>query len=343
MHELLNTLYIQTQGAALRLDYDTVQVRVQRENRLRVPLLRLESIVVFGRVGVTGPLIHRCAEEGRSLVWMSRSGRFRARLVGPTGGNVLLRRAQHLALSEPAQCSAIARQMVAAKIQNSRNQLLRAARDVRQANAAEALTQASTRMAAILARLRALEDIDELRGAEGEAAMEYFGVFDHMITAQRDAFNFDGRNRRPPRDRTNAVLSFLYALLANECSAALEAVGLDSQVGYLHALRPGRSSLALDLMEEFRAPLADRLTLTLINRRQLQPKHFEDMPGGAVYLNEEGRRALLVAYQERKQAEVEHRTLKNKVPLGLVPHIQARLLARHLRGDLKHYPPFIYR
>lgn len=343
MNELLNTLYVQTQGAALRLDYDTVQVRVEQENRLRVPLLRLESIVVFGRVGVTGPLIHRCAEEGRALVWMSRYGRFRARLVGPTGGNVLLRRAQHLALSDPVRGCAIARQMVAAKIQNSRNQLLRAARDVRQAEAGDNLAQAGARLASILARLRPLESIDEIRGAEGEAAMEYFGAFNHMITAQREEFGFDGRNRRPPRDRTNAILSFLYAVLANECAAALEAVGLDPQVGYLHALRPGRPSLALDLMEEFRAPLADRLALTLINRRQLQAKHFEEMPGGGVYLNETGRRVLLTAYEARKQVTVDHRTLKSKVPLGLGLHIQARLLARHLRGDLKHYPPFVYR
>lgn len=343
MNELLNTLYVQTQGAALRLDYDTVQVRVERENRLRVPLLRLESIVVFGRVGVTSPLIHRCAEEGRAVVWMSRHGRFRGRLVGPTNGNVLLRRAQHLALSDTTRRNAIARQMVAAKIQNSRNQLLRAARDSRQADAGAALTQAAARLATILGRLRSVDAIDEMRGAEGEAAMEYFAVFDSMISAQREDFGFDGRNRRPPRDRTNAILSFLYTILANECSAALEGVGLDPQVGYLHALRPGRASLALDLMEEFRAPLADRLALTLINRRQLQAKHFEDMPGGGVYLNEEGRRSLLKAYEERKQALVEHRTLKSNVPLGLGPHIQARLFARHLRGDLKHYPPFVYR
>lgn len=343
MNELLNTLYVQTQGAGLRLDYDTVQVRVERENKLRVPLLRLESIVLFGRVGVTGPLIHRCAEEGRSVVWMSRHGRFRARIIGPTGGNVLLRRAQHLALSDSLQRLAIVRQIVAAKLQNSRNQLLRAARDVRQLDARNRLSAAAERIAHILPRLRVLDSIDEIRGAEGEAAMEYFGVFNHMISSQQDAFGFDGRNRRPPRDRTNAILSFLYALLANECSAALESVGLDPQVGYLHTLRPGRPSLALDLMEELRAPLADRLTLTLVNRRQLQAKHFEEQPGGAVYLNEEGRRTLLTAYEERKQVAVTHRVLKNKVPLGLVPHIQARLLARHLRGDLRHYPPFVYR
>lgn len=343
MNEILNTLYVQTQGATLRLDYDTVQVRVERQNRLRVPLMRLEGIVLFGRVGVTAPLVHRCAQDGRGLIWLSKYGRFQARLSGPTGGNVLLRRAQHLALSDPERQSEIARQLVAAKIQNGRNQLMRAARDARQPDVSARLYAAAESMATSLLRLRPLRTINEIRGVEGEAAREYFGAFDSMITGQRSDFQFAGRSRRPPRDRTNAVLSFLYSLLATECSAALEGVGLDPQVGYLHALRPGRPSLALDLMEELRAPVADRLTLTLINRRQLQAKHFDETPGGAVLLNEDGRRALLGAYEKRKNTEVEHRTLKNKVPVGLLPHVQARLLARHLRGDLRHYPPFVYR
>ena len=343
MNEVLNTLYVQTQGAALRLDHDTVQVRVEKQLRLRVPLLRLEGIVLFGRVAATGPLIQRCAAEGRSLVWMSRFGRFRARVVGPTDGNVLLRRAQHLALSDEGREAAIARQIVAAKIQNSRNQLLRSARDARRPDDAAALTQVAQRLADTLTRLRTMERVNDIRGAEGEAARDYFGVFGRMIAEQRDAFGFDRRSRRPPRDRTNAVLSFFYSLLSNECSAALEGVGLDPQVGYLHALRPGRPSLALDLVEELRAPLADRLTLTLINRRQLQAKHFEDVPGGGVYLNEDGRRAALNAYEERKKTEVAHRAMKMKIPFGLVAHVQARLLARHLRGDLTHYPPFVYR
>ena len=343
MNEILNTLYVQTQGASLRLDYDTVQVRVERQNRLRVPLLRLEGIVLFGRVGVTTPLVHRCAQDGRSLVWLSRHGRFQARIAGPTGGNVLLRRAQHLALSDLERQTVIARQFVAAKVQNSRNQLMRAARDARQPGASARLDGAAERLAANLLRLRSTPSVNEIRGVEGEAAREYFAAFDAMITGQRNEFEFAGRTRRPPRDRTNAILSFLYSLLANECGAALETVGLDPQIGYLHALRPGRPSLALDLMEELRAPLADRLALTLINRRQLQPKHFEDMPGGAVLLNEDGRRALLNAYEKRKSTEVQHSTLKSKVPIGLIPHIQARFLARHLRGDLRRYPPFVYR
>jgi CRISPR-associated protein Cas1 len=343
MPELLNVLYVQTQGALLRLDHDTVSIRVDKETKLRAPLLRLDGIVVFGRVSLTPFLIQRCADDGRSLVWMSKYGRFKGQLAGPTTGNVLLRRAQHQALSHADKPWRLARQIVAGKIQNSRNQILRSGRDTGDAAAKTALAEAAERLAGVLTRLRDVADLDEIRGAEGEAARAYFNVFTHMIRQNRDDFPFPRRTRRPPRDPVNAVLSFLYTLLTSECAAALEGVGLDPQVGYLHALRPGRPALALDLVEELRAPLADRLTLTLINRRQLQAKHFTKKPGGAVYLNEEGRRQVLVAYQERKEAEIEHRTLEARIPFGLVPHVQARLLARHLRGDLKHYPPFIYR
>lgn len=343
MPELLNVLYVQTQGALLRLDHDTVSIRVDEETKLRVPLLRLRGIVVFGRVSITPFLIQRCADEGCSLVWMSTYGRFKGRLVGPIQGNVLLRRAQHEALTDLDAPWKIARQIIAGKIQNSRNQILRSGRDTGDPEDRRALANCAQRLATILTRLKKLRDLDEMRGAEGEAARAYFEVFTHMVRQNRNNFLLVRRTRRPPRDPTNALLSFLYSLLTAECGAALEAVGLDPQVGYLHALRPGRPSLALDLVEEFRAPLADRLALTLINRRQLQKRHFEEKPGGAVYLNEEGRRTVLAAYQERKEDEIEHRTLDSKVPFGLVPHVQARLLARHLRGDIKHYPPFIYR
>lgn len=344
MHELLNVLYVQTQGAVLHLDHDTVRVEVEHEARLRVPLLRLNGIVVFGQVTITPFLIQRCAEDGRSLVWLDRNGRFKARVEGPTRGNVLLRRAQHLALSHRDRPWQIARQIVAAKVQNSRQVLLRAAREAGMAaEDRQALTEAGERLAEILERLRDSRDLNIIRGAEGEAGRVYFGVFNAMIRGERDSFALDGRTRRPPRDRTNSVLSFLYALLRAECIAALEGVGLDPQVGYLHALRPGRPALALDLMEEFRPVLADRLALTLINRRQLKAEHFEDLPGGAVHLNDEGRRTVLMAYQRRKEEVLEHRVLKQKLPLGLVPHVQARLLARHLRGDLKEYLPFLYR
>ena len=343
MHELLNVLYVQTQGAVLHLDNDTVRVEVERETKLRAPLLRLGGIVAFGQVSLTPFLIQRCAEDGRSLVWLDRNGRFKARLEGKTRGNVLLRRAQHLALSDPDKPWRISRQIVAAKIQNSRQVLLRAARECKDVGEYAALDEAAGRLARVLERLHECNDLDVIRGAEGEAARTYFSVFGHMVKVDKPSFDMRGRTRRPPRDRVNAVLSFLYALLRAECTAALEGVGLDPQVGYLHSLRPGRPALALDLMEEMRPILADRLALTLVNRRQLAAEHFEQMPGGAVLMTDEGRRAVIQAYQRRKEDQLEHRVLKQSLPLGLVPHVQARLLARHLRGDLKEYPPFLYR
>lgn len=343
MHELLNTLYVQTQGAVLHLDHEAVQIKIERETKLRVPLMRLSGIAVFGQVTVTPFLIQRCAEDGRSLVWLSRTGRFKARVEGPQRGNVLLRRVQHLVLSEADGPFRIARQIVAAKIQNSRQVLLRAARESSETIDQQALSVAAFRLATALERLKICRTLNEVRGAEGEAARTYFDVFGYMVRVDRERFQMDGRTRRPPRDRVNAVISFVYALVRSECSAALEGVGLDPQVGYLHTLRPGRPALALDLMEEFRPVLADRLAITLINRRQLKAEHFEDLPGGAVHLNDEGRRAVLTAYQRRKEETIKHRVLKQDVPIGLVPHVQARLLARYLRGDLSEYPPFLYR
>jgi CRISPR-associated protein Cas1 len=343
MHELLNVLYVQTQGAFLHLDSETVRVEVERETVLRAPLLRLGGIVMFGQVSISPFLVHRCAEDGRSLVWLGRNGRFKARVEGPTRGNVLLRRAQHLALSHPEQPSRIARQIVAAKIQNSRQILLRAARESDDESDQLPLKEAAARLAMILPRLKACDDLNEIRGAEGDAARTYFGVFGHMVRGDRAHLGPEGRTRRPPRDPVNAVLSFLYALLRAECASALEGVGLDPQVGYLHALRPGRPALALDLMEELRPVLADRLAITLVNRRQLGKGDFEGTPGGAVHLTEDGRKTVIVAYQRRKEETIQHRVLRERVPLGLVPHVQARLLARHLRGDVKEYPPFLYR
>jgi CRISPR-associated protein Cas1 len=343
MKELLNVLYVQTQGAFLHLENDTVQIKVEKETKLRVPLLRLQAIVLFGQVSITPFLIQRCAADGRALIWMTQYGRFCARVEGAVNGNVLLRRAQHKALAKEGWPENLARQIVAGKIQNSRNGLLRAARDAGAATDRATLAEAAAALATVLLRLKEATDLNTIRGLEGEAASLYFGVFNTMLRPADEAFVFHGRTRRPPRDPTNAVLSFLYVLLTGECAAALEAAGLDPQVGYLHSLRPGRPALALDLLEELRAPFADRLALALINRRQLQAKHFEEIPGGGIYLTEEGRRLLLTAYQERKESEVDHRVLKEKIPWGLVPQVQARLLARHLRGDLKEYLPFVYK
>ncbi len=343
MNELLNVLYVQTQGAVLHLEHDTVRVTLEGDTKLRAPLLRLGGIVVFGQVTITPFLIQRCAEDGRLLVWLNRNGRFKARVEGPLRGNVLLRRAQHLALTDKVRTWRIARQIVAGKVQNSRQVLLRAARDAAIDEDAEPLAREADHLGDILVRLKTLPDIEVIRGFEGEAARAYFGVFGHMVNADRRSFDPHGRSRRPPRDRVNSVLSFLYALLRGECASALEGVGLDPQVGFLHALRPGRPALALDLMEEFRPILADRLALTLINRRQLKASDFEETPGGAVHLTEDGRRAVIIAYQKRKDEVVNHQLLKEKLPIGLVPHVQARLLARHLRGELPDYPPFLAR
>jgi CRISPR-associated protein Cas1 len=343
MTELGNILYVTTPNAALHLDHDTVRVAVDSETTLRVPLLRLSGIVCFGAISISPWLMQRCAEDGRSLVLLDRTGVFRARLEGPTKGNVLLRRAQHLALSDPERPARIGRQIAAGKLQNSRQVLLRAARETGEPSDARVLLRAAEFVTGGLVRLHAAEDLNTVRGIEGDAARAYFGAFGAMVRVDRASFAPSGRTRRPPRDRMNALLSFLYALLRSECVSALEGVGLDPQVGYLHALRPGRPALALDLMEEVRSVLADRLALVLVNRRQVRREGFRELPGGAVYLDDDTRRTVIGAWQKRKQEAVEHRVLREKVPLGLVPHIQARLLARHLRGDLEHYLPFLYR
>lgn len=298
--------------------------------------------MVFGNVLLSPFLIHRCADDGRSIVWLTQNGRFKARLFAPTSGNVLLRRAQHAALDSPERTLGVARLMVAGKLQNARTILLRVAREAGSPGAQESLRAAALH-ARTITQLPRLRYLDEVRGAEGDAARGYFAVFDAMIRGDKNTFVFSGRNRRPPRDRVNALLSFVYGMLRNECASALEGVGLDPQVGFLHALRPGRPALALDLMEELRAPLADRFVLTLINLGQVRADGFVTRPGGAVELTEDTRKTVVVAYQKRKQDEVTHPVLKRAVPLGLVPHVQARLLARHLRGDLPDYPPFLYR
>lgn len=335
--QLLNTLYVQTQGAYLRLDGETLRVEVEKELKLQIPLHHLGALVVFGNVLLSPFLLKACAEAGRAVVWLSRGGRFVGRLAGPVSGNVLLRRAQHEALADPRRTAAVARQMVVGKIRAQRAVLARAAREAKSAEAGDAVRRAVGQLDAAAAFALNAPDVDTARGAEGQAAAVYFGVFDHLLGPAD--FRFETRSRRPPRDPVNALLSFLYTILRGDCTAALEGVGLDPQVGFLHVLRPGRPALALDLMEEFRPGFADRLALALVNRRQVGLQHFEPRPGGAVYLNEEGRRVVLTAIQKQKQATRPHRLFKEPVPLGLLPHVQARLLARHLRGDLPLYPP----
>lgn len=340
--QLLNWLYVQNERAALHLDHDAVRVRIPDAAPISLPLLSLEGIVCFGAISVSTPLIQRCASEGKVIVLLSRSGRFEARVEGPCSGNVLLRRAQHAAALAPSMTLEIVRSIVAGKVQASRYVLQRAAREARRSMSKELLAAASDELAALLPLVRAGRSTDELRGFEGEAASRYFGVFREML-AHQDGFTFDRRQRRPPRDSLNALLSFLYTLVRSEVVAALETTGLDPQVGYLHVLRPGRPALALDLMEELRAPLADRLALNLVNRRQLRETDFVTEPGGAVSLTEHGRAIVLAAYRARKQEEIHHAVLEMRVPWGLLAHAQARLLARHLRGDLSAYLPFVPR
>lgn len=341
--ELLNTLYVTTQGAYVHVDHRTLKVEADGATLMQVPVHHLGAVVCFGRVSVSPAAMAQCAEDKRDLVFLSRGGRFRAKVTGPTSGNVLLRLAQYQAYQNPEHATSIARNVVAAKVQNGRVLLMREARQTADSTAEDALRHAAQSMAEVIEALPKANDLDRIRGEEGYASSSYFSVFNHLVRTPDTVFTFNGRNRRPPRDAVNALLSFLYSLIQTECRAACEGVGLDPQVGFLHAVRPGRPSLALDMMEELRAFLADRLALTLINRRQLTARHFEESLGGGISLNEEGRKILLAAYQKRKAEEVQHPVARRKTPIGLIPHLQARLLARHLRGDLPEYPPFLAR
>jgi CRISPR-associated protein Cas1 len=343
MKQLLNTLYVMTQGAYLTLDHDTLKVEAEGKEQLQVPLHHLSSLVLMGNVMISPFLLGRCADDGRSVAILDRNGRFKCRMVGKTSGNVLLRQAQYEFVRDEAKAKEIARNIVAGKIKNSREVLMRSARECEIPTESESLKRAAETLAGSLHRLKEAPDIDAIRGHEGESASAYFGVFDLMVKEdERADFRMNGRSRRPPLDRINGLLSFLYTVLLHDCVSAAEGVGLDSQMGFLHALRPGRPSLGLDLMEELRALLADRLALTLINRKQITGKDFEVRPGGATYLNDDGRKTVIVAYQKRKQEEFHHPVLDEQTPFGLLPHVQARLLARHLRGDLDQYIPFLY-
>ena len=342
MKEILNTLYVQTQGSYLQLDHETLKIKVEEVTR-QVPLHHLGGIVAFGNVLFSPFLIHRCGKDGRSIVWLTERGRFQGRLAGPTTGNVLLRRAQHEAIGDEVRSLGIARFVVAGKLQNSRSVLMRAAREAKDAGDEGRLRDAARVHAEGILSAQGAVSIEQLRGVEGFAARAYFGAFSGMILQNRVGFEFGGRSKRPPMDGVNALLSFAYTLLANECVGACEGVGLDPQMGFSHVLRPGRPSLALDLMEELRSVVADRLVLNLVNRGQVVPGDFEVRPGGGMVLKEQPRKDFLAAYQKRKQEEVFHPIVGGKVPYGLLCHVQARLLARHLRGDLEHYAPFILR
>jgi CRISP-associated protein Cas1 len=341
--QLLNTLYVTQPESYLRLENDTLRIEIEKEVRLRVPLHHLSGVVCFGYIGLSAPLMHRLADEGIALVLMDENGRFKARLEGATAGNVLLRQAHHRRVDDAAFVLDTARACVAGKIRNGRQVLLRGAREAKFPEDEAVLSRVADDLAAALRALPNAPDLDTLRGVEGEAARQYFSAMNLIVRADlRTHFAMDGRTRRPPRDRFNALLSFVYAMWMNDCRSAIEAAGLDPQIGFLHAVRPGRAALALDLQEEFRA-VADRLVLTLINRGQLSPDDFDLREGGAVSLQGDVRKAVVVAYQERKQEMITHPLLAQPVALGLIPLIQARLLARAIRGESEGYTPFLMR
>ncbi|GCE06143.1 type I-C CRISPR-associated endonuclease Cas1c [Dictyobacter aurantiacus] len=343
MKEILNTLYVTTERAYLHLDHDTIRMEAKETKLVQMPLIHLSSIVCFGNILLSPALIHRCAEDGRTIVLLDTHGHFKARIEGPTSGNVLLRQAQYVANSDQTRAFSIARNIVAGKVQNCRQVLMRAYRETENDKDRHVLAAAAIVHANVLKRLEHYTLIEAVRGSEGDAARAYFGAFDSMVREDRTVFTLNGRTRRPPLDRVNALLSFVYTLLRHDCAGALQGVGLDPQVGYLHVLRPGRPALALDLMEELRPIVADRLILSLINRCQIQRDDFIEREGGAIHLTEKARKVVIQAYQNRKQNEVQHRVLSKKIPIGLLPHVQARLLARHLRGDVPDYLPFLYR
>ncbi len=342
MHNVQNTLYVMTPQAYAHLDNATVRIDVEHEKKLQVPLHHIGGLVCFGNVMVSPALMHRLADEGKTLVLLDDAGRFRARLEGPVSGNILLRQAQHRAANDARITLELARACVGGKIRNSRSVLQRGAREADDNVEIERLTRFADNLAASLRAAARAQTLDELRGVEGEAGRGYFEALNLVVKpAFRASFQLNGRTRRPPLDRFNALLSFLYAMLMNDCRSALEAIGLDPQLGFLHAVRPGRAALALDLQEEFRAVLCDRLALTLINRGQIGEKDFDLREGGAVMLNDRGRRTVVSAWQERKQETLTHPLLDQKIPIALTPFTQARFLARTLRGEMESYLPFL--
>jgi CRISPR-associated protein Cas1 len=343
MKKHLNTLFVTTQGAYLSKEGETILVRVEKETRLQVPVHTIGGIVCFGNVMVSPFLMGFCATNGVGISFLTEYGRFLARVQGPVSGNVLLRRQQYRLADDMAFSAAMAKAILTGKIANCRSVLQRALRDHTEKMEATDVETASAGLQRSLQSLNAETPLDGLRGVEGDAAHSYFSVFDHLIVAQKNGFSFHDRNRRPPLDTVNCLLSFIYTLLMHDIRSALETVGLDPAVGFLHRDRPGRPGLALDIMEEFRPFLADRLVLSLINRQQVKEKGFKKMESGAVMMNDETRKTVLVAYQERKQEEILHPFLEEKVSIGILFFIQALLLARHLRGDLDGYPPFIWK
>lgn len=342
MKQHLNTLFVMTEGSYLKKDGQAVAVRVENETRMRVPLHNLDGIVCFGRVSCSPSLMAACANNGVTISFLSVYGGFRAAVVGFTPGNVVLRRAQYRLADTEEYCCQIASNMVAAKVSNCRAVLLRSVRESADADQKMNVGAVIDGLARIIGKTRKANSLDVLRGLEGDGAKQYFSVFNGLINVADSEFRFSGRSRRPPMDRVNALLSFLYSMLAHDARSACEATGLDAAVGFLHKDRSGRPGLALDLMEEFRPFIVDRLVLTLINRRQVKPSDFVVTASGAVEMKDGTRRKVLSAYQKRKQDMIRHPFIDEKTSVGLLVHLQARLLARFVRGDLDAYPPFVW-
>ena len=343
MRKLLNSLFVTTEDAYLTLDGENVVMKQADTELGRLPLHLLENIIVFTYAGASPALMGACASRGIGLSFCTPNGRFLARSCGEANGNVLLRRTQYRIADDPEKSCEIARGMIFGKVHNARWSIDRTLRDHRMRVDADKLENAAQNLQSALPKILEIGSLESLRGIEGETASIYFGMFDDMILKSKDDFFFHNRNRRPPLDNVNALLSFAYSLLSYECISALESVGLDSYVGFLHQDRPGRSSLALDLMEELRANFADRFVLTIINTGVLNASDFEKRENGSVLLTENGRKSLLKEWQKRKSEVLTHPFLKEKIPWGLIPYIQALLLARYLRGDIDGYPPFLWK
>lgn len=343
MKKLLNTLYVTIPEAYLSLDGRNVVVLKDNEAVGRVPLHNLESIVTFGYTGASPALMGACAEENIGLCFMTKHGRLLGRVVGMSKGNVVLRKEQYAISEDERRSLEIAKNCILGKVFNSKWILERATRDYALRLDVEKLKGISAQLSENIEAIRGASDLDELRGYEGKAAVAYFSALDDLILQQKDAFYFRDRNRRPPLDNVNALLSFIYSLLAHETASALEAVGFDAYIGFLHRDRPGRFSLALDMMEELRPVLADRFVISLINKKRVKPEDFLTKENGAVFLTDEARREVLSAWQSRKQEVITHPFLNEKIPWGLVPYAQAMLLARYIRGDLDEYPPFFWK
>lgn len=343
MRKLLNTLYITTQGSYIRKENETIVVEAKGNKILQLPIHTIDGIVCFGNVLCSPFLIGFCAEKNISISFLTENGKFLAAIRGPVSGNVLLRRDQYRFADNCETTLDIAINIIIGKIINSTVVLKRATRDHADKIDLNKLKKSIFELNCLVDTIRKVSSIEEARGIEGAAAQKYFEVFDELIIIQKEHFFFSGRNRRPPLDNVNALLSYIYTILSHDIRSALETVGLDPAVGFLHRDRPGRYGLALDLMEEFRPIVADRVVLSIINRGQIQPKQFSKSISGAVTMDEDARRTVLIAYQQRKQEKIHHPFIKEDVQIGSLFYIQANLLARHIRGDLDGYPPFFWR